>query len=120
VDAAGNRTSETQTDAQGHTNTYQWVYDAVGRLVRGSLDAYNSSLDTTTDHSFDLVGNRLKKSVDTDGDQEADEVTDYVYNHKDRLLSEELSVGGTVTQTGGGPTSSVPIVFGLAFQGASG
>ncbi len=48
---------------------------------------------------FDLVGNRLEKSVDTDGDGIADEVTDYVYNNKDRLLSEELSVDGTPTRT---------------------
>ena len=60
VDAAGNRTGETQTDSQGHTNTYQWVYDAIGRMVQESLDAYDDSLDYTADYAFDLVGNRLR------------------------------------------------------------
>jgi YD repeat-containing protein len=63
VDADGNRTSETQTDSQGHTNAYQWVYDAIGRMVRESLDAADRSLDYTADYAFDLVGNRLEKST---------------------------------------------------------
>ena len=69
VDAAGNRTGETQTDCQGHTNAYQWVYDAIGRMVQESLDpARQTPWPTTADYAFDLVGNRLEKSVDTDGD----------------------------------------------------
>jgi YD repeat-containing protein len=69
VDAAGNRTSETQTDSGGHTNAYQWVYDAVGRMVRETLEpdpSAGSGLAYDASYALDLVGNRLSKSVDTD------------------------------------------------------
>ncbi len=65
----------------------------------GTLAQVPECNGTISDYAFDLVGNRLSKSVDTDGDGSADEVTDYSYNNKDRLLSEELSVDGTPTRT---------------------
>ncbi len=70
VDDAGNRTSETQTNAGGATAAYQWVYDAIGRMVQETFTpdpSTGSGLAYDASYAFDVVGNRLSKPLDTDG-----------------------------------------------------
>ena len=97
VRADGKRTSVIETlnyddnnDSQidEHTGHVDWLYDNLGRLTREIYDSWNNSLDFTADYLFDLVGNRLTKTVDQGRDAVVDEVISYEYDLNDRLLSE--------------------------------
>jgi hypothetical protein len=59
--------------------------------VEESFDhAMNNALDYTTNYTFDLAGNRLRKAVDKESDSDIDEETTYLYDAADRLLEENF------------------------------
>ncbi|GHT40451.1 hypothetical protein FACS189443_0830 [Planctomycetales bacterium] len=62
-------------------NKIDWIYDAAGRLVSEKFDHYNDEFDQTSEWLYDLVGNRLKQTVN--GTE-----TTYEYDVNDRLLQE--------------------------------
>ena len=86
--ANGNKSGETFIDAQGNRHTWQWLYDTLGRFVREIHDNANVTLDYDTMYVYDLVGNRLEKSTDKNGDGIIDEQTRSVFDTNDRLLNE--------------------------------
>ena len=53
--ADGKRSSVTETDADGHTATIDWLYDNIGRLTRESYDGYGTALDYIADYTYDLL-----------------------------------------------------------------
>ena len=53
----------------------------------------NNALEYTTNYTFDLAGNRLKKAVDKESDSDIDEETTYLYDAADRLLEENQEIG---------------------------
>ena len=101
VRADGKRTAVTEKDAQGRLTQIQWFYDELGRLTRERYDSYDDTLDFTAEYLFDLVSNRLEKTVDKGNDGTIDEKVTYAYDQNDRLLTEELDSDndGTVDQT---------------------
>ncbi len=91
VRADGKRTAVDESVYDGistKTTRVDWVYDNIGRLVQEDYDADGTDLDFTADYLFDLVGNRLKKSVDRGRDAVVDEIFSYAYDLNDRLLTE--------------------------------
>ena len=100
VRADGKRTAVTETlgyDLDGEfqpdveeTIEIDWFYDNLGRLIEEDYDSTNNALDFTADYVFDLVGNRLTKTVDQGRDAVVDEVITYEYDLNDRLLTESL------------------------------
>ena len=70
-----------------------WTYDALGRLVEEAYDSYDNGLDFTASYEYDLVGNRLEKTVDQGSDSTIDETTAYTYDANDRLLTEAEGPG---------------------------
>ena len=64
------------------TNEIDWEYDAAGRLTYEKFDHYDDRYDQTSEWLYDLVGNRLKQTVNG-----IDTLYDYDVN--DRLLWEE-------------------------------
>ena len=93
-------------------NTFDWTYDALGRLVDevfatdaddGDYDAVPLALldmdvpessrlqrDYADHYVFDLVGNRLEKTTDLGLDAIIDEIVKYRYDANDRLTGEDL------------------------------
>jgi YD repeat-containing protein len=62
-------------------NEIDWEYDEAGRLVYEKFDHYNDEFDQTSEWIYDLVGNRLKQTVNGT-------ITTYNYDVNDRLLNE--------------------------------
>jgi RHS repeat-associated protein len=62
-------------------NEIDWEYDEAGRLIYEKFDHYNDEFDQTSDWIYDLVGNRLKQTVNGT-------ITTYNYDINDRLLNE--------------------------------
>jgi RHS repeat-associated protein len=89
----GFRTGTVETSADGVT-IIGWTYDNLGRLTSETYDSYDDSLDYATTYIMDLVGNRLEKLTDVDGDADMDEVVTYTYDANDRLLTESLDSDG--------------------------
>src|SRR5690606_38989382 len=102
--ADGRRIGATETfwiDSVASVNELDWTYDALGRLIEESLDSYDNALDYTTEYEYDLVGNRLTKTVDEGSNSSVDEITEYDYDANDRLTTEEIdsNADSTVDQT---------------------
>jgi RHS repeat-associated protein len=78
-----------------------WTYDDAGRLTEEVFANYDGALDYTAHYTYDLVGNRLQKTVDQGRDGVIDQVFTYTYDRNDRLLTETLDRNndGTVDQT---------------------
>ncbi|QDU80097.1 tRNA(Glu)-specific nuclease WapA precursor [Polystyrenella longa] len=74
-------------------DTFNWTYDDLGRLVTEVFDSHDNVLDFEANYTYDLVGNRLEKTVDQDLDLDIDETYTYTYNTSDQLLTETKVVG---------------------------
>jgi RHS repeat-associated protein len=62
-------------------NEIDWEYDEAGRLIYEKFDHYNDEFDQTSEWLYDLVGNRLKQTINGT-------ITTYNYDVNDRLLNE--------------------------------
>jgi RHS repeat-associated protein len=62
-------------------NDIHWTYDDAGRLIKEVFDHYDDNFDQTSDWIYDLVGNRLKQTINGKD-------TTYNYDSNDRLLQE--------------------------------
>jgi RHS repeat-associated protein len=62
-------------------NEIDWEYDTDGRLIYEKFDHYDDEFDQTSEWLYDLVGNRLRQTVNS-------KVTTYNYDANDRLLQE--------------------------------
>jgi RHS repeat-associated protein len=62
-------------------NEINWEYDVDGRLIYEKFDHYDDEFDQTSEWLYDLVGNRLRQTVNN-------KVTTYNYDANDRLLQE--------------------------------
>ncbi len=98
LQADGKRTQVVETDHNGNATTIQWAYDALGRLTTETYNAYAAGPDDyLATYTFDLVGNRTKKVVQIDADDDDTyETTDsiaYTYDDNDRLLYEKIDDG---------------------------
>ncbi|MEX0724942.1 MAG: hypothetical protein WD065_01650, partial [Planctomycetaceae bacterium] len=104
VRADGRRTAATEKfwfDSAIHENNITWTYDDAGRLIDEVFNHYNNDLDQTQHFIYDLVGNRLFRTVDEGNDTSIDQVFASLYDANDRLLSEEADTNNdsTVDQT---------------------
>ncbi len=98
--ANGNKSGEVFTDAEGRVHTWDWVYDALGRLTRESHDSADDSLDYSTDYAYDLVGNRLRKDTDKGNDGSIEEAIVSQFDANDRHLNDmKILNGATVERT---------------------
>ncbi|MEX0727342.1 MAG: RHS repeat-associated core domain-containing protein, partial [Planctomycetaceae bacterium] len=91
----GRRTSATETfwfDSAAHVNTITWTYDNAGRLIDEVFDHYDDQYDQTQHFTYDLVGNRLMRTVDEGNDSSIDQVFASLYDANDRLLTEEADL----------------------------
>ncbi len=113
----GKRTGVTEKhwfNSQERQSEFAWTYDAAGRLVDEVLNHYDDTLDGSTHYEYDLVGNRLLKTLDkTSTGAGVDESTSSLYDANDRLLTEaadDLTAANvdrfTRYQYGPGATSS--------------
>ncbi|QDU82488.1 tRNA(Glu)-specific nuclease WapA precursor [Polystyrenella longa] len=96
VRADGKRTAATETRWDNGTplvDAFSWTYDDLGRLITEVFDSHDNALDFEANYTYDLVGNRLKKTVDQDLDLDIDETYTYTYNDSDQLLTETKVVG---------------------------
>ncbi|MBA2115003.1 putative Ig domain-containing protein [Bremerella alba] len=94
LDVDGTRTGVTETRYDGGSplvTEIDWTYDAADRLIQEEFDSHDDSLDFTATYTFDLVGNRLEKTVDNGSDGSVEHVTTYVVDANDRLLTETLN-----------------------------
>ena len=84
------------------SNNYTWTYDNAGRLASEATLSSDSTLDQTESYMMDLVGNRIRRTVDKPGT--ANDVTDlYTFDSNDRLQTENRYSGLFAT---GNPTAS--------------
>ncbi len=84
-------------DLSSPARTLQYAYDGAGRLVQERVTARNGTTVRTSDYAYDTVGNRLKKVETTEA---GSEVTSYMYDVNDRLLSSQRStLSGSTVQT---------------------
>ncbi len=68
------------------TTTYDWTYDAAGRLTDEVLDHWDDDdLDRTETFVYDLTGNRHSRTVDHVDAAVNDEFFTYDYDANDRL-----------------------------------
>ena len=74
-------------------NTYVWSYDEAGRLLSEALTSSTTSLTQTESYEYDLVGNRLKKTIDKPSTAYVDQVFAYGFDTNDRMTSETLDNG---------------------------
>ncbi|MAT15363.1 MAG: hypothetical protein CMJ46_08850, partial [Planctomyces sp.] len=91
VRADGRRTGVTETrwdNGAPLVDTFGWIYDDLGRLVTEVFDSHDNALDFEANYTYDLVGNRLEKTVDQHLDSDIDETYTYTYNTADQLLTE--------------------------------
>ena len=96
VQADGRRTAVTETRWEAGSplvTSVAWTYDNLGRLTKEIYDSHDDLLDYTHDFTFDLVGNRLTKTVDQGSDATVDETFAYSYDDNDRLITETKVVG---------------------------
>jgi RHS repeat-associated protein len=70
-------------------NEIDWEYDDIGRLIYEKFDHYDDDFDQTSEWLYDLVGNRLKQTIN-------DTVTTYNYDVNDRLLNEATNNKTTI------------------------
>ena len=89
--AAGNRTKVVEAGPGTTGRTVSYAYDALYRLTQESIDEPGTADDRVVAYTYDAVGNRTQ--LDRDGD-----VTTYVYDANDRLLT-ETSSSGAITST---------------------
>lgn len=83
-------------------NRFDWTYDKAGRLTSEQLDSSDNSVDQTESYIMDLVGNRIRRTVDKP--DTVNDLTDiYAFDANDRLLSENRYSGLFAT---GSPTGS--------------
>ena len=75
------------------STAFDWLYDNLGRLTEEKLDSSDDALDYTADYLFDLVGNRVRKTVNNHSDTTIDEAITSLYDANDRLLSEAVDQG---------------------------
>ena len=83
------------------THEFDWDYDALDRLIEEIHvgTGPDSGDDYTTTYSFDLVGNRVEMTTDSD-DALKDRTVTYSYDDNDRLLTETSNaVTGDDTHT---------------------
>ncbi len=79
----------TETDEDGNQTYIDWVYDELGRLVfEESYSELLPARNYVDEYQYDLVGNRLTKDHDSNGDGIVDEAITYLYDANDRLLVE--------------------------------
>ncbi len=98
------------------TNSYTWAYDNAGRLVSEVLDSSDNSLDQTESFLMDLVGNRMRRTLDKPGT--ANDTTDiYTYDASDRILN-ELRYSGifTTSNPAGSPTQTTTYTWNATQQ----
>ncbi|MCA9186710.1 MAG: RHS repeat-associated core domain-containing protein [Planctomycetales bacterium] len=99
LDLLGRRTHAIEEKlGQAENTTIDWFYDDLGRLVEERFDGPGETLDYLDHYQFDLVGNRLRKTHDTDlggavADPTVDRAIQYFYDDNDRLLREVQSDG---------------------------
>ena len=73
-------------------NNYTWTYDKAGRLTSEQLDSSDNSVDQTESYLMDLVGNRIRRTLDKP--EATNDVTDfYAFDTNDRLMSENRYSG---------------------------
>ncbi len=78
------------------TTTYDWTYDAAGRLTDEVLDHWDDDdFDRTETFVYDLTGNRHSRTVDHVDAAVNDEFFTYDYDANDRLTDEYLDNDGT-------------------------
>jgi RHS repeat-associated protein len=101
--ANGQKDYVVETDYTGAfavTTKIDWEYDALDRLIKETYDLGNDGQNDDDDYiatySYDLTGNRLKKTLDKVGTS-ADEIITYSYNNKDQLTSETSTLSNTTT-----------------------
>ncbi|MBT4821692.1 MAG: hypothetical protein HON70_38650, partial [Lentisphaerae bacterium] len=78
-----------------------YTYDALNRLTAESSGGETpAAVRYTTDYTYDLVGNRLRKRTErqVDPDNARLELTDAQFDANDRLISETLNDHGQVTE----------------------
>ena len=100
--ADGKRTALSETfqlsPSGERTTDYAWAYDAAGRLTSETLDSSDNTLDQTESYILDLVGNRLRRTIDKPST--ANDRTDVVtLDTSDRLLTEQRYANLTGTGT---------------------
>ncbi|MGL6196750.1 MAG: RHS repeat domain-containing protein, partial [Thermoguttaceae bacterium] len=101
LDAKGNKTHATEkfwTEYGLQKNEIDWAYDDLSRMVKEKFDHYNDEFDQTSEWVYDLVGNRLRQTIDKGNDGSIDETTNYSYDSNDRLTLE--TSGSKQTQYG--------------------
>jgi RHS repeat-associated protein len=76
--------------AEGAKTIINWSYDNLNRLLSEDYNAPGDGNDFVHEYSYDLVGNRTKKTVDGSA------VTDYSYNNADQL-TQETTDGNNIT-----------------------
>jgi len=81
LSADGQRTAAAETLA-GATTYINWSYDALNRLAAEDYNAPDDANDFTHEYVYDVVGNRLSKTVNDAN------VTQYSYNNNDQLTEE--------------------------------
>ena len=94
--ADGKRGASTETFWQNGTpevQQYNWTYDNLGRLTDEVFQSYDPSLDYTAHYDYDLVGNRLRETIDHGNTGAIDEVLTYGYDANDRLLTNADNAG---------------------------
>jgi RHS repeat-associated protein len=70
-------------------NYVNWKYDNAGRLIREVFDHYDDNFDQTSEWIYDLVGNRLKQTING-------KETSYNHDANDRLLTEVSGATQTI------------------------
>ena len=90
------------------TNNYTWSYDNAGRLTSEAIDSSDNSLDQTESYMMDLVGNRIRRTIDKPGT--VNDITDiYTFNSSDQLQSENRFSGLFPTGTPGSSATQTTI-----------
>jgi RHS repeat-associated protein len=98
--ADGKRIREVQTRQNTFSGSFDWEYDASGRLTRETYNDPGTVLDYDARYEFDLSSNRVKKSVDQRNNGSIDEVISSLFDHNDRLqLESHANGGGVVNKT---------------------
>jgi hypothetical protein len=93
--ADGKRIREVQTRQNTFAGSFDWQYDAVGRLER---EIYNDpgSLDYDARYEFDLSSNRVKKTVDQGSNGSIDQAIVSLFDDNDRLQLETHTNGSGI------------------------
>ena len=95
LDITGRRTNALEIlrleDDTYLTNTLSWQYDSMYRLTNEVSALSSPSGSYSTAYSYDIAGNRLKKTRAAG----TTETTDYSYDNNDQLLQEVSSINGT-------------------------